>query len=153
MCGKDSCVREEVYENLRKRGIPFAEEIACYCAQVVEEVNPLLIILSGSMAIKAYMPWSDVDVIVIADFKEKFIDRIALLLNLNETRAPIEPVGYTEKEVKRMLLKLVPGVVDAVRDGIPLLDRGLFRDLKRILKRMDEKGLRKTSCTYTFVKP
>lgn len=43
------------------------------------------------------------DLVVIADFEASFLDRIKLLLELNETVGlPLEPVGYTPDEFCRM---------------------------------------------------
>ena len=138
-------VREEVREVLTRRGIPFADEIASYCARLVEKLGPQMVLLTGSIAMGAHMPWSDVDMIVVADFEEPFIERIALLLELNETRAPIEALGYTMSEFRSMLFAARPNVVDAVRNGIPLIGDKHYRSLKKILGSMK---LRRTSCTY-----
>lgn len=61
----------------------------------------------GSTARGLHGKWRDIDLVVIADFNTPFIDRIGKLLELNETRAPIEPLGYTPKEFNAMLLKLI----------------------------------------------
>jgi predicted nucleotidyltransferase len=70
---------------------------------VVKKLRPESIILFGSFAKRDINEGSDVDIIVIADFKEGFLDRIKLLLDLNdELRLPLEPVGYTTEEFQRM---------------------------------------------------
>jgi predicted nucleotidyltransferase len=46
---------------------------------------------------------SDVDVLVVADFAVPFLDRIRLLLDLNDgIGLPLEPVGYTPEEFRHM---------------------------------------------------
>jgi len=61
------------------------------------------VILFGSFARGDVNEGSDVDIIVISNFKEPFLDRIKLLLDLNdELKLPLEPVGYTPEEFRRM---------------------------------------------------
>ena len=71
--------------------------------KVVKLIHPYLIILFGSFAKGSIHEGSDVDVLVVADFKEKFLDRISLLMKLNDLGLPLEPVGYTLDEFDDML--------------------------------------------------
>jgi len=89
--------------------------------------------------------------VVIADFDMPFIDRIGKLLELNETRARIEPLGYTFKEFYDMLLKFNPLALEAVKNGIPLIGEKLFIQLKSTLSEMERRGLKKTKVTWTTV--
>ena len=88
---------------------------------------------------------------VIADFDTPFIDRIGKLLELNETRAPIEPLGYTQKEFSAMLLKFNPLALEAIKNGISLIGEDLFTQLKGTLNEMERKGLRRTKVTWSFL--
>lgn len=79
------------------------EKIARYTQKVVEHVKPLAVVLFGSFARRDIHEGSDVDMVVIADFKEPFLERIKLLLDLNDgVGLPLEPVGYTPEEFQRM---------------------------------------------------
>jgi len=73
-----------------------------YVREVVEKLSPSLVVLFGSFASGDINEGSDVDILVVADFKEKFLDRIRTLIDLNRFRIPIEPVGYTPKEFEEM---------------------------------------------------
>jgi len=60
-------------------------------------------LLFGSFARADVHEGSDVDIAVIADFREPFLDRIRRLLDLNEGLGlPLEPVGYTPEEFRTM---------------------------------------------------
>lgn len=83
--------REEVFERIKK-----------YTQRLIEQIKPKAVILFGSFARKDINEGSDVDVLVIADFKEPFLDRIKLLLDLNDVSLPLEPIGYTLKEFQKM---------------------------------------------------
>ncbi len=74
-----------------------------YCGLVVESLRPDAVILFGSLARGDFNEGSDVDILVVADFREPFLDRIKVLLDLNDrTRLPLEPVGYTAEEFMEM---------------------------------------------------
>lgn len=83
---------EEVFEKLNE-----------YVRRVVEALKPHAVVLFGSFARGDINEGSDVDLLVVADFKEPFLDRIKLLLDLNDgIGLPLEPVGYTVEEFQKM---------------------------------------------------
>lgn len=82
---------EEVYERIAK-----------YKQKVADELNPKRIILFGSLARGDFNEGSDVDLVVIDDWQQDFLDRINVLLDMNEFGLPLEPVGYTEDEFETM---------------------------------------------------
>lgn len=59
-------------------------------------------ILFGSYARGDVHEKSDVDIIVIADFKQRFVDRIGELLDLAPKGLRLEPLAYTPQEFKQM---------------------------------------------------
>jgi predicted nucleotidyltransferase len=87
--------------NLEQRG-QIAEQIERYCQDIVSKLNPHAIILFGSFATGDINEGSDIDILVVADFEVNFLDRIKLLINLNRSGLPIEPIGYTPEEFDRM---------------------------------------------------
>ena len=59
-------------------------------------------ILFGPFVRRDVNEGSDVDLVVVADFEEPFLDRIKLLLDLNDgIGLPLEPVGYTLEGFRR----------------------------------------------------
>lgn len=93
--------------------------------------------------------WSDIDLLVIADFNVPLIERVEKLLELNETRAPIEPLGYTPKEFNNMLSKLNPLALEAIENGVPIVGENLFSSLKSWLEKAKMRGLKKTKVGWT----
>jgi len=79
------------------------EDIEKYKQVVIKEINPKKIILFGSFARGDINEGSDVDLIVIADWKESFLERIKILLELNKFEIPLEPLGYTEEEFEKLI--------------------------------------------------
>lgn len=78
------------------------EAIAKYQEKVIRELRPRKIILFGSFARGDFNEGSDVDLIVIGDWHQDFLDRIKVLLDMNQFGLPLEPVGYTEQEFEQM---------------------------------------------------
>ena len=87
--------------NLEHRG-KIAEQIEQYCQEIVSKLNPQTVVLFGSFATDDINEGSDIDLMVVADFQVSFLDRIKLLLDLNHFGLPIEPIGYTVKELASM---------------------------------------------------
>lgn len=91
--------------------------IGDYVKEVVKSLNPHLVILFGSFATGDINEGSDIDILVVANFKEKFLDRIRTLMDINTFKIPIEPVGYTPEEFSEMKEKGNPFIIDVVEKG------------------------------------
>lgn len=91
LCNVDIGRSQEIFEKLTK-----------YQDRIIRKLKPKKIILFGSFARGDFNEGSDVDLIVIADWQQDFLDRIKVLLDMNEFGLPLEPVGYTEPEFERM---------------------------------------------------
>jgi len=99
------------------------ERIEKYKGEVVRELNPEEIILFGSFARGDFNEGSDVDILVIADWKECFLDRIGILLRLNTVHLPLEPIGYTREELERMKTEGNPFIMRVLEEGKVIFKR------------------------------
>ncbi|KPU63889.1 nucleotidyltransferase [Thermococcus sp. EP1] len=126
--------------------IPYEKEIKEYVKNIKEKLDPKLIILHGSIAKGTFGLGSDVDLLVVSDeLPKNFNERLRLLYELDNTRAPLDIKGYTSKEFKKMILKGHPLVLDALEDGIVLFSKKeflqevnkLFKKAKRSFKRIE----------------
>ncbi|MEA3325365.1 MAG: nucleotidyltransferase domain-containing protein [Euryarchaeota archaeon] len=88
--GKGDGVYKEIDAKLRL----FAKEV-----RKRHEVHKILVF--GSFVRKDLNEGSDIDIIIVGDFKERFHKRIATILGL--TDLPIEPLCYTVEEFDRMV--------------------------------------------------
>lgn len=107
---------------LRRVDIERSEEvfkrIEEYKKKVIEKLDPMALILFGSFAKEDINEGSDVDFTVIADFKEGFLDRIKTLMELNDDSGlPLEPVGYTPAEFRKMKEEGNPFILEVLRSG------------------------------------
>lgn len=122
--------------------------LSSFCERLIRLYGDPVILLCGSTALAESMPWSDIDLIVIADFEKPFLERLRELALLNDTRLELEILGYTPAEFMKMLDGLNAGVIEAVEFGIPLLPGRLLPELKEKLAELKKLGLKKTKCTY-----
>jgi predicted nucleotidyltransferase len=82
-------------ELLRRLGV--------YVERLAERVQPQAVVLFGSFAKGDVHEGSDLDLLVVADFREPFLERIGRLLELGaDLGLPLEPVGYRPEEVEAM---------------------------------------------------
>jgi predicted nucleotidyltransferase len=92
-------------------------------------------ILFGSHARGDYGPWSDYDLLLIGDFKGGYLERLEALLNL-EAKVPVEPHPYTLEEAVKMIETGHPTLIDAMEEGIVLMEDEEYLD--KVLRRYRE---------------
>lgn len=108
-----------------RRSQEIFRKIDDYVDEVVHKLDPSLIILFGSFATNDINEGSDVDILVVADFKESFLDRIRVLMDLNKIGLPIEPIGYTPAEFEKTKRRENPFIMEVVEKGKVLFDASL----------------------------
>ena len=106
------------------------------------------VILFGSRARGDWGPWSDYDLLIVADFDEDFLNRIAHILELlSDVRLPIEPHPYTLEEALEMLRSGCPTIVDALEEGTILYSSPELELLHTTYLELKRRGLRRTKTT------
>ena len=132
----------------RLRSPEFRRELKEYCDRLARLYDEPIIIVSGSTALGEEMPWSDVDLIVIADFKKPFLQRLEELAPSVDSRFSFEVAGYTSQEFMDMLDRLNVKAIEAMQEGIPINSGPVYKELKRKLDELKNMGLRRTNCSY-----
>lgn len=136
---------------MRRRQL--SRELARVVEILVERYRPVAIILFGSRARGDYKPWSDYDLLIIADFSKPFLERIGDVLEaLSGTCLPIEPHPYTLEEALNMLDKGSPTIVDSLSEGIVLHKTPELSKLVEKYSEMVRKGLRKSETSIILPK-
>lgn len=134
-----------------KADIP--EAVKNYVDKVARKFEAQCVILWGSRARGDHTPTSDYDIIVIADFKEKFLDRLTTLMELAPLQPNIEVLGYTPEEFETMFQRGNVTALDAIHEGIPLHGKEYFTKYAKRLKELFERGLERTTCTWKLPQP
>ena len=120
-------------------------ELAAVVERLVRSLNPVAVVLFGSRARGDWGPWSDYDLLIIAEFEVPYLERIALILEtIGDTRLPIEPHPYTLGEALEMLRRGSPTIVDAIEEGAVLYKGRGFERLLEEYRRLKRLGLRRT---------
>ena len=121
--------------------IPYYENIMEYVERVKMKLKPKLLVIFGSIAKGDFGVGSDVDILIVSDLLPKnFQKRLKILFLLNDTFAPIEPVGYTSEEFKKMISKGHPTALDAIHDGITLhKDEKYEKEIRSLFKEVTGK--------------
>ena len=70
---------------------------------IIKKFNLKKVIIFGSFARGDYHKGSDLDLIIVGEFKERFIDRIGKIIELNESDLEIDAMVYTEDEFQKMI--------------------------------------------------
>lgn len=103
------------------------------------------VMLFGSRSRGDWGPWSDYDLLVIADFKDPYLQRIATALEaLEDVRLPVELHPYTPEEAVNMLERGNPTIIDALEEGVVLYGGPVLEKLRRRLRELKERGLTRT---------
>ena len=104
LCRFDITKSREIHQNL----ISFVCEIKAKLP--VTEVY-----LYGSLADGEVNEGSDIDLLIIGDFKESFFKRILTILSFTEL--PIEPLVYTQDEFNEMKRNRNPFILEILERG------------------------------------
>ncbi|MBS7637721.1 nucleotidyltransferase domain-containing protein [Candidatus Bathyarchaeota archaeon] len=73
--------------------------------------------LFGSFAAGDVNEGCDIDILIVADFKEDFLERIGTLMKLNTFGIPVEPLGYTPEEFEDMKGRKTPFILEVLEKG------------------------------------
>ncbi|MGE5623441.1 MAG: nucleotidyltransferase domain-containing protein [Methanocella sp.] len=125
--------------------------IGAFCEAARREFSPECVILVGSVAEGTYTKASDIDVIVISGrFEEDFLARLRRLAELRPTGIPLEPLGYTPDEFRRMLSEGHVTALEAYYKGVPLLGSAWFHKEREAFVDLQSQGLRRSGRSWTL---
>ncbi len=97
---------------------------------IIRKFNIKKIIIFGSFARGNYHKGSDLDLVIVGEFKERFIDRIGKIIELNDSDLEINAMVYTEEEFQKMIKERRSFIEQALEEGIVVYEK---RDTKCIM--------------------
>lgn len=106
------------------------------------------VILFGSRARGDHKPWSDYDLLIIADFSERYLERFSQLFEVLDPK--IEPHPYTLEEAIEMLKKGNVTIVDAIEEGIVLFSDESFEELIKVYEDLKRRGMRRSKVSIVL---
>ena len=90
---------------------------------IINKFNLKKVIIFGSFARGDYHKGSDLDLIIVGEFKERFIDRIGKIIELNDTNLEIDAMVYTEEEFQKMIQERRPFIEQVLEEGIVVYEK------------------------------
>lgn len=91
------------------------ERVAAFARELQERLPVEEVYLFGSFARGQVHEGSDIDLVVVGDFKERFPYRASAILKM--TDLPIEPLVYTRQEFEEMKRRGNPLVTEVLKTG------------------------------------
>lgn len=91
------------------------EDIKDFAKELKKKFPIKAVYLHGSFAKGEIHEGSDIDLVIVGDFKERFPYRIGKILEL--TQLPVEPLVYTEEEFQKMVDDENPFIKEVLKTG------------------------------------
>ncbi len=110
--------------------------------KIEERINLISFIIFGSRARGNALPYSDYEIVIIGEFKEKYINRSEWIVQI-APEVPIDVFCYTPDEFEMLFNQYNLTAIDAINDGIFLRGEEYLQKFVEKLKYFKEKGLRK----------
>src|SRR4030067_1549034 len=92
----------------------YQEELHKIVKKVIDSYKPEKIIVFGSAVRGRLKPYSDIDLFVIKDTKEKYLDRLRKLALILDTDYPTDIFVYTPQELDKAISENRFFIVDEV---------------------------------------
>ena len=101
-----------------KRIEELLKEIRIFADRLKKELPVKEVYLYGSFAKGEIHEGSDIDLLIVGDFKERLFDRIGKIFDL--TNLPIEPLVYTVEEFEELKKSRNPFITEVLKTAIRL---------------------------------
>lgn len=95
------------------------EKLKSFIDRLKTDMQIKEVYLYGSFAKGEIHEGSDIDLLIVGDFKERFFDRIGKILDL--TDLPIEPLVYSVEEFEGLKESGNPFIAEALKSAVRLL--------------------------------
>lgn len=99
--------------------VELIEEIKRFANRLKETLPVREIYLFGSFAKGEIHEGSDIDLLIIGDFKERLFDRIGMVLDM--TDLPVEPLVYSVEEFEGLKTSDSPFIKEILKTAIKLV--------------------------------
>ena len=90
---------------------------------LIEEYDPDKIVLFGSMARGNVAEWSDLDLLIVKETDEPFLERSVRVALLCRAMVGVDYLVYTPAEIANIITRGNPIILGALKEGRVLFDR------------------------------
>jgi predicted nucleotidyltransferase len=113
--------------------------------KIKEKLNIHSVILFGSRGRGTSNKYSDYDILIIADFKEDYFERLYWVSNYTP-QVPIDLFCYTPNEFETMFAEYRLTAMDAMEDGIILFGEDYLKSYKQRYNEFKKHGMKREKC-------
>jgi uncharacterized protein len=92
----------EAHRLAQSRRLSLERELTRWLPLLIAHERPSKIILFGSYCTGEIKEWSDLDLVIIKETQEPFLDRTRQVLELLEPRVGVDVLVYTPEEFERL---------------------------------------------------
>ncbi len=90
---------------------------------LIEEYDPDKVVLFGSMARGNVAEWSDLDLLIVKETDEPFLERSVRVALLCRAMVGVDYLVYTPAEIANIITRGNPIILGALKEGRVLFDR------------------------------
>lgn len=107
-----------------------------------------VVFLTGSYAKEKQTAFSDIDVVILGEFPESFLDRSLRVMELIPELPELDPLCYTPEEFQRMFLDGSITVLDCLNEGKVIFGEDFLKPYHKAFTRALQEGLTRTSVSW-----
>lgn len=123
------------------------KELKDFFSEMIQTLDTKLnlhaFIIFGSQARGNALPYSDFDIVIVADFQEEYIYRSKWIVQI-APEVPIDLFCYTPEEFNRLFNQYNLTAIDAIDEGIFLRGEKFLEPYVKQLEEFKKRGMRKT---------
>lgn len=110
-----------IHDRGRTKRLPQAAQKVI--SHIIAGYRPQRVILHGSLARGDCHECSDLDLIIVKNSDERFVDRIEQVLRFSDGEIAVEPLVYTERELNTMLAEGNAFLEKALKEGVVIYEQ------------------------------
>ncbi len=111
--------------------------------KIEERVKLYAFVIFGSRARGDFLQHSDYDIVIIADFQEKYLDRSEWIIHQTAPILAMDVFCYTPEEFDQMFTNYRLTAIDVIDEGIALKGDRYLLQYREKLEEFKKRGLRK----------
>ena len=111
-------------EAVARRRALLESELNRYLAILAEKYRPQKVLLFGSMAGDETGEWSDLDLVIVKETKQRFLDRTKEVMQLLRPCVGVDILVYTPAEFERLSTERAFVRTEIAQNGKVLYERG-----------------------------
>jgi len=128
---------------MKKKNKDLIKYLQYFVEKIRKDYDLSCVILFGSQARGDFSQHSDIDLIIVGEFREKYINRGLDIYEKFKGGYGLDLFCYTPEEFNSMFFRGVVSILDSIDEGICLYGEDFFKSYKNKLIKLKEKGLKK----------